>query len=47
MNKCVECGNYVEWNRRSHICEECLEVNLRIKIRNPDRVVEDPHHSWF
>jgi len=47
MNKCVDCENLVEWNRRSVICEECFDRRLKIKIRDPDRVVEDPHHSWF
>lgn len=47
MKKCVECGTYVDWNSRSQICEECFEVNLKIKIRDPERVVESPHATWF
>jgi len=47
MNKCVHCDALVEWNQRSHICEECFDKKLKIKIRNPDRVVENPHNSWF
>lgn len=47
MNKCVHCDALVEWNQRSHICEECFDKKLKIKIRNPDRVVENPQNSWF
>lgn len=47
MNECVECGVLVSWNPRSHICSECLEKEINIRILNEDRTVESPHSSWF
>ena len=46
-NKCVYCKSFVKWNERSYICDECFDKKLKIKIRDPDRVVENPHNSWF
>ena len=47
MNKCVECGSQVTWNKRSSLCGECYEKKIKISILNEDREVESPHASWF
>lgn len=33
MHKCVECGKFVDWNKRSYICTECYDTKLKIKIK--------------
>lgn len=45
MSRCVECQGSIK-NDGKHLCEECFEKQLKVKIHE-DRVVESPHNSWW
>ena len=44
---CIDCQAKQKKNKRTEFCEECFDKQIKTKIMNEDRVVENPNSSWF
>lgn len=42
MNKCIECGSIITWNKRSSFCESCFDEQLKKKsLKRRNYLIEE------
>lgn len=44
---CISCQSNSKAHKRTELCKECFDKQIKTEIMNEDRVVESPNNSWF